>query len=201
MAHGAVGGEDRAAEHGRFLSGSPSASGKTSVAGTTEYSARPAIEYIASGEPSARAAASCRRRACPSAGSSRRSCRTGRRGPAPHAGQKPHGMMNAETTGVPTAGPVTPGPSAATCRRSRVPSPQASETPPRPSSRAGRCGRRRSGDLDQDLAGVRLGNRNLFDAQVGIGRLEHCGFHRRHSPESMRCPDGVSRMRCRRRSA
>ena len=35
-------------------SGKPSTSGNTSVAGTTEYSARPAIEYIAIADPSRR---------------------------------------------------------------------------------------------------------------------------------------------------
>ena len=53
VADGAVGGEHRAAQHRRFLrAAGSSGSGKTSVAGTTEYSASPAIEYIAIGVPS-----------------------------------------------------------------------------------------------------------------------------------------------------
>ena len=74
----------------------------------------PAIEYIATGVPSAR-----RSRVVPSKSVpfrrfmpkkfSQRSSR-----PAPQAGQNPHGITNADTTLVPTAGPFTPGPSATT---------------------------------------------------------------------------------------
>ena len=92
-------------------SGSASGSGKTSVAGTTAYSARPAIEYIAIGVPSAR-----RSREVPSYSVPRSrfiakklSHRSSR--PIAHGRQRPHGMMNAETTLVPTAGPATPLPS------------------------------------------------------------------------------------------
>ena len=85
-----------------------------SMAGLAEYSARPAIEYIAIGAPSRR-----RRRVVPSYSvpfrrfiAKKLSHRSSR--PAPHGVQNPHGMMNAHTTLVPTAGPFTPGPSAAT---------------------------------------------------------------------------------------
>ena len=97
--------------------------------------------------------------------------------PAPHGAQKPHGMMNAEATRVPTAGPATPGPSAATVPEISCPmtagvgnatsafitcrsvwqTPQA-------------C------TLHEDLAGPRLGDGNLLDAQPAGGALEHGGF-------------------------
>src|SRR6185503_10411412 len=74
----------------------------------------PAIEYMATGVPSAR-----RRRVVPSYSVpfrrfmpkklSQRSSR-----PAAQAGQNPQGITNADTTRVPTAGPLTPGPSATT---------------------------------------------------------------------------------------
>jgi hypothetical protein len=102
-----------ATEDGRCSRGNPS-EWVTSVAGTTEYSASPAIEYIAIGDPSRR-----RSRVVPSYNvpfrrfiAKKLSHRSSR--PAPHGVQNPHGMMNAETTFVPTAGLLTPGPSAAT---------------------------------------------------------------------------------------
>src|SRR4029079_17201729 len=95
-------------------SGNVAGTGKTSVDGTTEYSASPAIEYIASDEPSLRC-----RRDVPSYSvpfsrfmAKKLSQRSSR--PDPHGTQNPHGMMNAHATAVPTGGPATPGPSAAT---------------------------------------------------------------------------------------
>jgi len=55
MLDGAVGGEDGAAEHGGALQLDRVGQHEDVVAGTTAYSANPAIEYIASGLPSARA--------------------------------------------------------------------------------------------------------------------------------------------------
>jgi hypothetical protein len=95
-------------------SGNPSTSGNTSVAGTTAYSARPAIEYIAIGEPSRRL-----RRVVPSYSvpfkrfiAKKLSHRSSR--PAAQGAQNPQGMMKADTTFDPIAGPLTPLPSAAT---------------------------------------------------------------------------------------
>ena len=95
--------------------------------------------------------------------------------------QNPHGMMNADTTRVPTAGPVTPGPRAATV-------PEISW----PMHRRGRKGDLRLHDvqigvtdaagahLDEHFAGEWLGHWNLLDAEPAGGGIEDGGGHGLH---------------------
>ena len=92
------------------IAASPSGNANTSVAGTTAYSAKPAMEYIQSGVPSG-----WHRRVSPSYSvplSRFRAKNVSHRSSRPRAQKRhvPHGMMNAQTTRVPTGGPGTPGP-------------------------------------------------------------------------------------------
>ena len=151
--------------------GSDSGNGNTSVAGTTEYSARPAIEYIATGVPSWR-----RRRVVPSNSwpfsrfrPKKLSHRSSR--PLAQARQKPQGITNAQTTREPTGGPATPGPSACT-----VPGHLMAHHRRRGEGHLGlhhvQIGVAHAArvHLDQDLVGLRFRHRQLLDREAAWGR-------------------------------
>ena len=161
--------------------GSESGSANTSVAGTTAYSARPAIEYIATGVPSWRRSRVVPSKSCPLSRFSPKKLSHRSSRPVAHARQNPHGITNAHTTRDPTGRPGHAG----SQRRHRA----GDFMPHHRGRREGHFGlhyvqigvaHAARVHLDQDLVGQRFRDGKLLDRKAARSRIQHGGHHGLH---------------------
>ena len=101
--------------------------------------------------------------------------------PAPHGVQNPHGMMKADTTFDPIAGPFTPAPSAATVPEISCPitAGVGNATSAFMHVQVGVTDATGT-DFDEYFARTGLGDWNLFDVHAAGGGLEDGGSHCLH---------------------